>query len=498
MFTPASILFWTWRRAGGNVERPPLRSERRLRVLGRDASSSLPHLRGPGMTIPGRTWMAALALAALCGSSGADASQQPGVTASAPAPASGFWLIAFPKAQDTNWTRFTLRFERDSIVGTNAGTAPIRGTRRRDSVTFFVLGRPDSARIRFSGVVRGGVITGTRVETPQGTSTPTYVEAFIATRDTARAPRRHTFEPRVFHRAFSGAVPPALRIVPGDTVRTWSVDAAGRDSAGTARSPGGNPLTGPFFIEGALPGDVIAVRLHRVRLNRDYAVAGSGVMWNALTPEYVRGIKEVPGFNSRWRLDRARGLAMLEQPTPTLRSVTVPVRPMLGCVGVAPPGGQVIRTSDSGPFGGNMDYNEIREGATVYLPVFQRGALLFVGDGHAVQGDGELTGDALETSMDIEFSVDLLRRRQISAPRAENDEFLMAIGISGDLADALRRATTELSRWLEADYRLSAPELASLLGVGMRYDIADLVGTQVSIVAKMPKALLRPVERAAR
>ena len=171
---------------------------------------------------------------------------------------------------------------------------------------------------------------------------------------------------------------------------------------------------------------------------------------------------------------------------------------MLGCVGVAPQGGQVIRAQDSGPFGGNMDYNGIREGVTVYLAVFQRGALLFMGDGHALQGDGELTGDALETSMDIEFSVELLRQRRISTPRAEDDEFLMAIGISGDLTDALRQATTELSRWLEADYRLNAPELASLLGVSMRYDVADLVGTQVSIVAKMPKAALRGVERAAR
>jgi acetamidase/formamidase len=290
-------------------------------------------------------------------------------------------------------------------------------------------------------------------------------------------------------------VAPALRIISGDTVRTWSLDAAGRDSTGAARSRGGNPLTGPFYVEGAMPGDVLAVRLHRVRLNRDDAFAGGGVVWNALTPGYVRDYKDVT-FNSRWRLDRVRGLATLAQPTPALRALALPVRPMLGGIGVAPPGAQVIRTTDSGQFGGNMDYNALREGATVYLPVFQRGALLFVGDGHALQGDGELTGDALETSMDIEFSVDLLRRRRSFTPRAEDDEFLMAIGISGDLTDALRHATTELSRWLERDYQLSAPELASLLGVSMRYDVADLVGTQVSIVAKMPKAALRQIQQA--
>ncbi len=191
---------------------------------------------------------------------------------------------------------------------------------------------------------------------------------------------------------------------------------------------------------------------------------------------------------------------MLEQPTSALSAFTVPVRPMLGCVGVAPRGGQVIDARESGAFGGNMDFNEIREGVTLYLPVFQRGALLFLGDGHAVQGDGELTGDALETSMSIEFSVEVVPsnstfRRRIHGPGAENEEFLMAIGISGDLADALREATTDLARWLEAEYGLNAPEVASVLGTSMRYDVADLVGSEVSIVAKLPKTVLRKLRR---
>jgi acetamidase/formamidase len=445
------------------------------------------------------SWLAALLLGALA-TPQAIRSQQP--RGRAAAPPSGFWVVAFPTGQDTSWQRFTLRFDRDSIVGTNGGTnpVPLNGSVRGDSLRFS-LTRGDGTRVVFAGARRGDTLRGTRIETPQGTTVSMVPQAFIATPEPAwRTPRRLTFEPHVFHRAFSGAVPPALRIVSGDTVRTWSIDATGRDSTGAQRSPGGNPLTGPFFVEGSLPGDVIAIRLHRVRLNRDFALAGDELIWNALTPGYVRGIKD-SNFESRWRLDRTRGLAMLEHPTPALRSFALPVRPMLGCVGVAPQGGQVIRTGDSGPFGGNMDYNAIREGVTVYLPVFQRGALLFMGDGHALQGDGELTGDALETSMDFEFSVELIRlqpQRQISMPRAEDDEFLMAIGISGDLTDALRRATTELSRWLEADYGLNAPELASLLGVSMRYDVADLVGTQVRIVAKMPKAALRRLERAAK
>lgn len=411
---------------------------------------------------------------------------------------SGAWLIAQPTGADTAVYRWTLQFQRDgSITGANPDGLAIRGTVRGDSVTFDVVGRTDGVRVRLAGVATNGVIRGTRTVMPPGATTPSTTGEFLAMRDTLRrAPRLHTFEPRVFHRSFSGAAPAALHIVPGDTVRTWSLDNAGRDSTGMRRSAPGNPLTGPFYIEGALPGDMIAVRLQRVRLNRDFADAGYEVVGNALDPEHLRTMKEVPAFNRRWRLDRQRGVAMLEQPTSALAAFTTPLRPMIGGIGVAPPGGQVIGSTESGVFGGNLDYNEIREGVTVYLPVFQRGALLFVGDGHAVQGDGELTGDALETSMNIEFSVEVFPyspafRQRLSRPRAENDEFLMAIGIRGGLSDALRDATSNLATWLETDYQLNAAELGSVLGTSMRYDIAELVGSQVSIVAKLPKTVLR-------
>src|SRR6185503_16017171 len=129
-------------------------------------------------------------------------------------------------------------------------------------------------------------------------------------------------------------------------------------------------------------------------------------------------------------------------PTAPLGKLTIPLQPMLGCIGVAPPGESSIRTTDSGNFGGNMDYNQLREGTTIYLPVYHPGALLFVGDGHAAQGDGELTGDALETSMEIEFTVDLIRDRSFGHPLAENGEYWMASGIANSLPEALQAATT--------------------------------------------------------
>ena len=121
------------------------------------------------------------------------------------------------------------------------------------------------------------------------------------------------------------------------------------------------------------------------------------------------------GYNSDWKIDRQAGFASLAKPTETMQDYKVPLAPMLGCVAVVPPGGMQYRSGFLGSFGGNMDYNQLREGVTVYLPVYVPGALLFVGDGHAAQGAGELTGDALETSMDIEFTVDLWRvmRRRI-------------------------------------------------------------------------------------
>jgi acetamidase/formamidase len=218
-------------------------------------------------------------------------------------------------------------------------------------------------------------------------------------------------------------------------------------------------------------------------------------MGRALEPGTVANAKWDFQFASRWKLDVSRNIGMLEKPTAALANFTVPLQPMLGCVAVAPPGELSIRTTDSGNFGGNMDYNQIREGTTLYLPVYHPGALLFLGDGHAAQGDGELTGDALETSMDFEFTVDLIRDRSFGHPLAENAEFLISIGIGGSLDQALQQATSGMLRWLERDYMLAPSEAAMLLGFSLKYDVVDLVGTQVSIAAKLPKTAVAQLKK---
>jgi acetamidase/formamidase len=234
----------------------------------------------------------------------------------------------------------------------------------------------------------------------------------------------------------------------------------------------------------------LSIKFNRIRLNRDSAGSGGRIVPSALTPGYYRNAKFDDKFNSEWKLDSAGGYATLAKPTDKLKTFRVKMQPMLGCVAVAPPANQSVRSGWLGSFGGNMDYNGLREGVTVYLPVYQEGALLFVGDGHAGQGDGELNGDALETSMDVEFTVDLIRGKSTQGPRMENEEFLMASGIANSLPEALQIATTELARWLEQDYKLNANESAIVLGTSIRYDVAELVDPQVHIVAKISKAAL--------
>jgi amidase len=281
-----------------------------------------------------------------------------------------------------------------------------------------------------------------------------------------------------------------LHIFPGDTVHTESVDAGGWDARGTHRVFGGNPLTGPFYIEGAMPGDALVVKLTRVRLNRDSAQSGDGVVGSALDPYYFRDQPKIEHFDSEWKLDRETQTGTLKNPTDRLKNYKIPLRPMIGCIGVAPPANQSFRSGHLGNWGGNMDYNQIVEGTTVVLPVYLPGALLFIGDGHATQGDGELAGDALETSMEIEFTVDVERDANIDAARFENDEYVMTSGVGNSLEDALQGATTGMSQYLEKRYKLNPAEVGIVLDTAMRYDIAEVVDPEVHIVAKLLRKAL--------
>jgi len=404
---------------------------------------------------------------------------------------SGAWVLSADVQGQQVSGRLNIKVDGEKLTGDALGDLLIIGMLREGKLEFGLWTQSRSPIAGLFGALENGRLSGAITLRGQ-------TGAWTAQRPSPRppnAPRYHAFEPKEFHRLFSGAIAPVLKIYPGDTVHTWSVDAGGTDHNSIRSSLGGNPQTGPFYVEGSLPGDTLVVHLKKVRLNRDSAFSGSSIESSALTPGYLRNVKNTPNFDSKWKLDRERGVAMLANPTERLKNFSVPLRPMLGCVGVAPPSNQAFSTGDLGPYGGNLDYNEVREGATLYLPVFQSGALLFVGDGHAAQGAGELTGAALETSMEIEVTVDVLQGKYLSGPRAENDEFLMVFGIGGSLQEALQFATTGLAQWIESDYKLNSAEVAVVLGTSIHYDIAELVDPRLNVVAKIRKSVLAPINK---
>jgi acetamidase/formamidase len=397
----------------------------------------------------------------------------------------GNWVSTMKYFAETDYDHLQFNLSGTKLTG-KLGTHAIEGTFENSRIEATVKIDPKET------IALHGMLQGDRIEGTARYSDDDFDLKWAASREpaTPASPKTVTFEPTEFQHYFADSIPPVMHLNPGDTVTTWSVDAGGIDPKGVRRTSGGNPLTGPFYIDGALPGDTLVVHFNRIRLNRDTAMSSPLIVNGALDADYLEDRKKVEGYSADWKLDRSAGFASLQKPTETMKNYRVPLAPMLGCVGVAPGGANRYRSGYLGGFGGNMDYNQVREGATVYLSVRAPGALLFVGDGHATQGAGELTGNALETSMNIEFTVDVRRDNESHGPRFENSEYLMASGIAGSLDEAFRNATTNLARWLEKTYKLNPAEVSSVLGTSMVYDIAEVVDPQVHVVAKVPKSVL--------
>jgi acetamidase/formamidase len=302
-------------------------------------------------------------------------------------------------------------------------------------------------------------------------------------------PKTYDFEPTSFYSIYSANWTPVLHIYPGDTVRTRTIDNA-RDAKAVRYGSGGDPSTGPFYIEGALPGDTLVVHLVEVRANKLTAQQGSRINAHAVTPAYFAAAKYEPGFNTEWTLDMQKGIATMTHPTDRMKGFTVPIKTMLGCVSVAPAAEEQFRGTDLGPFGGNLDYNDNVEGTTLYFPVSHPGALFGIGDAHAAMGDGELTGAALETSADVAFTVDVIKGEQTPQVRAETKDYLISFGVAGSVADSIEASTTQLVNWLKKDYGMNDSEVAVFLGAVLKYDITELVDPHYDVVAKVPKSAL--------
>lgn len=297
----------------------------------------------------------------------------------------------------------------------------------------------------------------------------------------------HHFIPDRYYRAM-GSYPPVLTIQDGDTVATRTVCGAGVDANHVRVTRGGNPVTGPFFVHGAERGDTLAVRLERIRPNRRFGYSATVVSPGVLVPEMARTLPESGG--SSWEIDLERWAATLLAPETALGKLSLPLAPMLGCLGVAPDDQQAISTITAGPHGGNMDYRGYVEGVVALFPVFTDGALFFLGDGHAVQGDGEIVGSGIEVSMDVQFSVQIRKGMRIRRPRLETASTLMALGTARPLDQAVQEATTELVRWLRTEYRLDVRTSSILLGQAIRYEIGNIYNPSFTAVAKVDKQWL--------
>ena len=297
--------------------------------------------------------------------------------------------------------------------------------------------------------------------------------------------------PTTYYNSFHHRHAVLARVAPGDVISTRTLDASGRDENGKLAATPSNPQTGPFYIEGAEPGDAIAVTFRKIAMNRNWGWSGYRLGLFSLAAGSIEGLypnryKEGAAFEGRanivpWDLDLQNKTVRLREPSSAVHKMQFPARPMLGCVGVAAAGDFGPSSGISGPYGGNMDYNEVVEGATVVLPVFHPGALLFMGDGHALQADGEPTGTGIETSMDVEFSVQVRKRAGLSNPRLENAESIISIGAQPEfvspLDHALQIATSDMAAWLAKDYGMEPWAAHLLIGYQGKYDIITVAGS---------------------
>lgn len=305
----------------------------------------------------------------------------------------------------------------------------------------------------------------------------------------------HRLKPTVGHPTFA-VRPSVLTVKPGDVVESETLWGEWYERAGGAW-PG---EVGPIAVEGAEPGDTLVVEILKVRPNRDSAVSTQGGTFGALVPDGGTAMlgEAFPRGRFVWRLDRQSMTGTLQLPRSASKSVTVPLRPMLGRVAVAPAGAEAFGGLWPGRFGGNMDAADVHEGTTVYLPVFHPGALFYFGDGHALQGDAEICGSGLETSMEVSFRFGLLKKRTIAWPRFEDAQHLMVAGSARPLSDALRIASVELIEWLVAEHGFDREEAYQLVSQVATIRVANMVDPLYTVVAKFPKSLLpgRAGERA--
>ncbi|MBO0846107.1 MAG: acetamidase/formamidase family protein [Nocardioides sp.] len=295
-----------------------------------------------------------------------------------------------------------------------------------------------------------------------------------------------------------GGVPAVRTVPPGTVLELWTEDAF----AGKVRSsddlvseviefPFVNPLTGPFYVEGAEVGDTLAVHFVSIEPSRDWAASSTIPLFGALTSTHVTATLQDPLPELVWMYDVDRvGRTVTFRAGESTDEISMPLDPMHGTVGVAPANLEARSSLVPDAHGGNMDTPEMRAGVTCFLNVNVEGALFGLGDGHCRQGEGETCGVAVEAAMDTTLILDLIKGTPTPWPRLESDDYLMSAGSARPLEDAFRIAQHDLVTWIGAECGLSPMDAYQLVTQATESPIANVCDPNYTVVAKIRKRYL--------
>jgi acetamidase/formamidase len=349
-------------------------------------------------------------------------------------------------------------------------------------------------------------VVATRATTPTRIFAATLFVAFIfsATTQAQQAPPQETsarvvkYSPTYATVKFDfGPAAPVARLTPGEILETDTLNCtehcAGIPADKLELAHNSNLLTGPFYIEGAEPGDTLAIEFLDLRVNTTQGEGEIAPGFGAINSTHYTPMlnPDLPRHSWSYAIHQETGSATYQAHDSNF-SVQIPMHPFLGCVGVAPAFDETRSSLVPAEFGGNMDASESSVGNILYLAVNVSGALLYVGDGHAAMGDGEIGGTAIEVPMHARLRFQVIKRSATAWPRWENQTELMAAGIYRPLDDSLRIAFTELVHWIHNDYNLSEMDAYELLSKVATVHVAEMVDPNYVVVAKIDKKFLPP------
>jgi len=297
-------------------------------------------------------------------------------------------------------------------------------------------------------------------------------------------------------KATFGPAEPVAHVKAGGVLEANSLDCFGN----ALQKPGDslslikidNPLTGPFFIDGTEPGDTLVVHILDLQVDSKQGVGTFSPGFGAANSTHYTPMLETKPLPERawyYPIDAEKKL-ITYQATDSDFKVQFPLKPFLGCIGVAPASGEVRSSLVPAEFGGNMDAPEVSPGNTLYLPVNVKGALFYFGDGHAAMGDGEVAGSAVEVPMRAKFRFELVKGKSTGWPRFENEREIMTTGIYRPVDDAVRIAVAEMVHWMHRDYGLSELDAYELFSKVGKLHLTEMVDPNYVVVASVEKRYL--------